>query len=184
MLKIQIKNRWTGTIIFEYEKENNTVKDTVLECIRLARLDGKRADLTGANLTGANLTRADLTRADLTGADLTTIKADFFMVLFYAVKEIPALKQHLIDGKINGSAYEGECSCLKGTIATARGCSYTQLAGIKPNTSAPAECWFMNIKIGDTPENNNVSKITLEWINEFEMIVAGITVADRYYMRQ
>ena len=27
MIKIEIKNRWTGSIIFEYSKENNTIKE-------------------------------------------------------------------------------------------------------------------------------------------------------------
>ena len=28
-IKIEIKNRWTGSVLFEHEKENNTIKDTV-----------------------------------------------------------------------------------------------------------------------------------------------------------
>jgi hypothetical protein len=63
-ITIQIKNRWTGSIIFEYSSENNTIKETVLEAIKSG------ADLSGANLSGANLTGADLTGADLSGADL------------------------------------------------------------------------------------------------------------------
>ena len=44
--KIQIKSIF-GTVLFEYEKEDNTIKDTVTG----AYLRG--ADLTGAYLTGA-----------------------------------------------------------------------------------------------------------------------------------
>lgn len=29
IIKIQIKNRFTGSIIFEYEKENNNISETV-----------------------------------------------------------------------------------------------------------------------------------------------------------
>ena len=61
-IKLQIKNRFTGSIIFEYEKEDNTIKETVVEAI------SKRADLQGANLRGANLRGADLQGADLRGA--------------------------------------------------------------------------------------------------------------------
>jgi len=32
-VKIEIKNRWTGKLIFEYESENNTIKETVLKAI-------------------------------------------------------------------------------------------------------------------------------------------------------
>jgi len=82
-IKLSIKNRWTGSIIFEYEKENNTIAETVKEYIRqeievkekwranLTRADLTRANLTRANLTDANLTDANLTDANLTDADLT-----------------------------------------------------------------------------------------------------------------
>ena len=63
-IKIQIKNRFTSSVIFEYEKEENTIKETVKEAIKsmanlsMANLSG--ADLSGANLSGANLYGADL----------------------------------------------------------------------------------------------------------------------------
>ena len=83
-IKIEIKNRWTGNILFEYLSENNTIKKTVSEAIKsgadlcgadlcgadLRRADLCRADLCGADLCGANLCGADLRRADLCGADL------------------------------------------------------------------------------------------------------------------
>jgi len=69
MLKLEIKNRFTGKIIFTYEKENNTIKDTVLQALKEgANLRG--ADLGGAYLEGANLRGADLEGAYLEGADL------------------------------------------------------------------------------------------------------------------
>jgi hypothetical protein len=78
-IKIEIKNRWTGNILFEYLSENNTIKKTVSEAIkseanlRRANLRGanlRRANLCGANLYGADLRGADLCGADLCGADL------------------------------------------------------------------------------------------------------------------
>ena len=63
-VKIEIKNRWTGDVLFEYEKENNTLKDTVEKAIE------NRANLGGANLKGADLYGANLKGADLGGADL------------------------------------------------------------------------------------------------------------------
>ncbi len=79
MIKIQIKSRYFGSVLFEYEKENNTIKDTLIEAVKKgayltgAYLKGaylKGAYLKGAYLTGAYLTGADLTGADLKGADL------------------------------------------------------------------------------------------------------------------
>ena len=51
MIKIQIKSIW-GDVLFEYEKENNTIKDTLEEAVK------QGANLNGANLNGANLDRA------------------------------------------------------------------------------------------------------------------------------
>ena len=75
MIKIQIKNRWFGSVLFEYEKENNTIKDTLIEAIKggadLRGANLRGADLRGANLRGANLTGANLRGANLIGANLT-----------------------------------------------------------------------------------------------------------------
>lgn len=58
-IKIEIKNRWTGNILFEYLSENNTIKKTVSEAIK-----------SEADLYGANLRETDLREADLRGANL------------------------------------------------------------------------------------------------------------------
>ena len=51
-VKIQIKNRWTGSILFEYKKEDNTIKDTLIEAVKNdAYL--RAADLRGADLSDA-----------------------------------------------------------------------------------------------------------------------------------
>jgi uncharacterized protein YjbI with pentapeptide repeats len=68
-LKIEIKNRFTGKILFEFETENNTVLKTLKEALsKGAYLRG--ADLQGAYLQGADLQGAYLQGADLQGADL------------------------------------------------------------------------------------------------------------------
>ena len=73
-IKIEIRNRWTGSVVFEYTKEGNTITETVLEAIRRcanlcdANLCG--ADLRGADLYGADLCSTDLRSTDLRDADL------------------------------------------------------------------------------------------------------------------
>jgi len=71
--KIEIKSIF-GNVLFEFEKESNSVKDTLIEAVkRDANLGGanlRDANLGGANLRGANLRGADLRGADLRGADL------------------------------------------------------------------------------------------------------------------
>lgn len=69
-MKIQIKNRWTGSILFEYEKENNTILDTIQEAVKQGVNLGF-ADLQGADLRGSNLKNVLLQGADLSGADLS-----------------------------------------------------------------------------------------------------------------
>ena len=61
-VKIIIKSRRTGNIIYESEKE--TIKEAVVEAV------SNQADLREANLREADLCEADLCGADLCGADL------------------------------------------------------------------------------------------------------------------
>ena len=68
-IKIEIKNKWTGSVLFEYESEDNTIKKTVEEAMKRGA-DLRDAYLGGADLRGADLRGADLGGADLGGADL------------------------------------------------------------------------------------------------------------------
>ena len=68
-IKIEIRNRWTGSVVFEYTKEGNTITETVLDAIRRGA-DLHSADLCDANLRGSNLRCANLYGADLRGANL------------------------------------------------------------------------------------------------------------------
>ncbi len=62
-MHIEIKNRFTGTVLFEGEFAS--LRACVEEAVRV------RADLSGANLYRANLSRANLYRADLSRANLS-----------------------------------------------------------------------------------------------------------------
>ena len=65
--KIEIKSIW-GEVLFSFEKENNTIKDTVEEAVRqgasLNRASLNGASLNGASLDGASLYGASLDRAE------------------------------------------------------------------------------------------------------------------------
>ena len=76
-IKIDIKSVF-GNVLFSFEKENNTIKDTLVEAnlkdadLEYASLEGaylKGASLRGANLRGAYLRGAYLKGAYLKGAD-------------------------------------------------------------------------------------------------------------------
>ena len=157
----------------------------VLTDADLTRADLTRAVLTGADLTDANLAGADLTRADLTGAVLTravgigswyaTAKADLYAVLDTAPAEAPAVLTALEAGRVDGSTYTGECACLVGTIAHARGIDPEQVPSrcnadedvLSRDSTRPAEVWFMQIRQGDTPSTSPICAMTAVWVRDY-----------------
>lgn len=85
-IKISIKNRWTGSILFEYSSVDNTLAKTVTEALkgdanlRDANLRGaylRGAYLCGAYLCGADLRGAYLRGADPCGADLCGVRGAY-----------------------------------------------------------------------------------------------------------
>ena len=69
-MKTRIEIKSVGrSVLFEFEKENNTIKDTIIEAVK-RDTDLSGAYLSGANLRYANLSGADLRDTDLSGADL------------------------------------------------------------------------------------------------------------------
>jgi hypothetical protein len=86
--------------------------------------------------------------------------------------ELEFLATALKEGKVDGSTYQGECACLAGTMAHAKGkWNYTGGSIVNGLTfqadqSSPRELFFLAIKKGDTPEKNPACKIALEWTQE------------------
>ena len=122
-IKIQIKSRWTGQILFEYEKDNNTIKDTVLEAVKSS------ADLSDADLRGADLSRADLRSADLRGANLRDAKEIPYFPLacpsdgaFVAWKKVEShgvpflVKLQVPEDARRSSATTNKCRCDKALV--------------------------------------------------------------------
>ena len=71
-MKIEIKNRFSGAVLFGVEAESwrVAVEIAVKQGANLGGADLRGADLRGANLGGANLGGANLGGADLRGANL------------------------------------------------------------------------------------------------------------------
>lgn len=144
-MKIEIKHKWTAKLLFEYD-----------------------ADSLKIGLEIAVKNKINLRGADLEGADLGDIKKDFFERLSKAKAEVSGLYDALIRGKINGSSYKGECACFCGTIANIRKENYAEMKiDLRPDSNCPTERWFLAIRKGDTPENNQVSAVTADWLKEF-----------------
>jgi uncharacterized protein YjbI with pentapeptide repeats len=134
----------------------------------LSCADLRYADLSCADLSSANLRYANLRYADLSYANYEDIYKDFMAKLALQKDEVIGLLKSVVDGKIDGSTYTGECACFVGTIAKVKGVNYESL-NIKPGSESPTERFFLAIKKGDTPENNQISEIVACWIIEFLM---------------
>ena len=118
-IKIEIKDRWTGSVLFEYEKEDNTVKDTLVEAVK------NRAYLRGVDLGGAYLRGADLRGADLGGAYLRGAKEVPYIPLvcpsdgaFIAWKKVAGhlVKLEIPEDARRCSATTNKCRCDKAKV--------------------------------------------------------------------
>ena len=69
-MKIEIKNRFTGEVIFSDERENNTIKLTVEKAVNL-KINLRGSNLSGSNLSGINLSGSDLRGINLRGSNLS-----------------------------------------------------------------------------------------------------------------
>ena len=83
-MKIEIKHRFSGSVLFSCEADSmkSAVKLAIeakadLSWANLSRANLSWADLSGANLSWANLSRANLSRANLSGADLSGANLDY-----------------------------------------------------------------------------------------------------------
>ena len=136
------------------------------------------ADLHRANLRDANLRGADLSNADLRGAKLYGAKninnlewtnqarqQILFIFRYQPLVEIEGLRQKIIDGKINGTQYKGECCCLIGSLGNDKAVSHIPF--YTKGLHNVAEQLFFQIKEGDKPETNIFSKIALELCDQF-----------------
>lgn len=93
-MKIEIKSRWEGRVLFSFETDN----------IRLAI---EAAVKSGANLTGANLTRANLYGANLTGASLTGANLTGAKFLVKRMGVSPGnIYWKRFDGGLNNNGYQ------------------------------------------------------------------------------
>ena len=181
--KIEIKSV-AGTLLFEFEKENNTLRETAEKATREAvSLYGaylKGAYLKGAYLKGANLEGANLEGAYLEGANLKGAKdipqsfvemcsRDMLFVFEHLKSELPELRKLLVAGKVDGRTYVGECACLIGSLAKIKKmdqikvCEYIRY--YTPGLHNPGEQWFWNIQIGDTPDKNEFAAHALKLID-------------------
>ena len=161
-MKIEIKNRWSGELIFSVETDN--WKLAVEAAIKA------NADLSYANLSFADLSSADLRFANLRFAKnlpewyINLCSRDMLFVFQHLKAELPYLRDKLVKGQVDGTQYEGDCACLIGTLGKADGgvdkvC--TMIPYYDKGLHNYGEMWFFQIKQGDTPKNNQFAKHAL-----------------------
>jgi hypothetical protein len=134
------------------------------------------ADLRGANLRGTDLRGANLYGADLRGTDLAMLPTEYInscsrdmLFIFQCLKsELPGLRKALIEGRVDGSQYEGDCACLIGTLGKLDG-GVDKVCETIPyyvkDARNPGESWFLAIHEGDTPKNNEFAKHAVKLID-------------------
>ena len=164
-MMIEIKSWHDGKVLFS--GEFGSLKLAVEAAV------SQGVSLSYASLVGASLVGARLDRARLDAKQLQMFRDDIWGVLSSAPAEVKGLLKALEDGKVDGSTYEGSCACLVGTIANVRGCKYDAVKGLSPNSSRPAEVWFMQIRKGDTPKTNKAAKQAHEWISQWLETMQG-----------
>lgn len=106
MKSIKIRNRWTGSVVFEYTKEGNTITEAVLEAIRCD------ANLRGADLSDADLRDADL--RDAKGCYLSCPTEGSFIGWKKASGHI--VKLRIPEDARRSSATEHKCRCDKAYV--------------------------------------------------------------------
>ena len=109
-IKIDIKSVF-GNVLFSFEKENNTIKDTLVEAnLRGASLEYaslEYANLRGANLRGASLEYANLEGADLEGADLGNASLEYASLEYANLRGANLRGADLGNASLEGADLEG-----------------------------------------------------------------------------
>jgi hypothetical protein len=110
--------------------------------------------------------------------DLAAVKEDFLSVVSKLPGKVPYLRLALLEGRIDGTAYYGECACLKGTLAQkSLGFTFGNVSGAAVFiesalgircgiADSQAEQFFWHIQEGDTPATNPYSAVVLDWLDE------------------
>ena len=108
--KIEIKSIF-GSVLFELEKENNSLNDTIIEAVKSG------ADLRYADLRGADLGYADLRGANLRGAkDVPFIPINLPEGEFIAWKKLPnglIAKLKILEDSKRSRSTGDKCRCDK-----------------------------------------------------------------------
>jgi len=165
-----------GANLHGADLHGSDLREANLHRANLYGADLREANLYGADLRGANLHRANLYGANLYGADLAKLPTTYInscsrdmLFIFQCLKsELPGLRKALVEGRVDGTQYEGDCACLIGTLGNLDGGVKKVCEAIPyydKGTHNPGEAWFLNIHKGDTAKNNQFSAHAVKLID-------------------
>ena len=159
-IKIQIKSV-SGKVLFELEKENNTIKETLEQAVK------ENANLEYANLRNANLRNANLRNANLYNANLE------YANLEYANLEYANLRNANLRNANLYNAKNKENSILPIFCKWSYGIKGDLIViGCKQKTIEEWDIWF----------NSNEEYSTSRGTDEFKQIEAIYNALKYYYL--
>ena len=150
--------------------EGANLRDAVLRDADLQGAVLRDADLRDADLEGANLRDADLRGAVITQlADyVNQCSRDMLFIFEHLKSELPGLRKALVEGRIDGTKYQGDCACLIGTLGKLDG-GITKVCKAIPfyemGLQNYSEQWFWQIRRGDTPKDNQFAAHAVKLID-------------------
>ena len=113
-MRIEIKNRFNGNVIFSHECDNNTIAITVTEAVKssadISSADLSFADLSFADLSSANLRYANLSSADLSSANLSFAITDKKYCSINCIGSVKRMTTYCFEDDIIW------CGCFKGSL--------------------------------------------------------------------
>ena len=110
-MKHEIKNRWTGEVLFTYEApegmESGMIARHAVETAIAQDANLRGANLVDANLRGANLVDADLQDANLRGADLEDADLEDANLRGANLQDADLQGANLVDANLRGANLRG-----------------------------------------------------------------------------
>jgi len=92
-------------------------------------------------------------------------RADHDRILGEArANEIRALRRALVEGRVDGSRYDGECACLVGTLEAVRG--HGENSVVRRDGGSPAERWYLSIHRVPAARHS-MAAAAVEWIDDY-----------------
>ena len=162
--KIEIKSIF-GSILFEFEKEDNSIKDTLVEavnrgadlryanlrCADLGYANLRCADLSNADLGYANLSKANLGYANLRGANLRGAENTPYIPTnlpegdFVAWKKVRGkiIKLRVLEDSLRSRATTDKCRCNKALVLEIQDLDGNKLDIKEVINTSYAECKYV-----------------------------------------